>query len=43
MPRNDQEIRDHDAEQKGKNKFYADQRRGAKNSQLEVEDQVLMR
>ncbi len=33
----------HDAEQKGKNKLYADHRCGAKNSQLEVGDQVLMR
>ncbi|RXN12166.1 putative protein K02A2.6-like protein [Labeo rohita] len=41
MPRNDQEIRDRDAEQKGKNKLYADHRRGAKYSQLEVGDQVL--
>ncbi|XP_050958284.1 uncharacterized protein K02A2.6 [Labeo rohita] len=43
MPRNDQEIRDRDAEQKGKNKLYADHRRGAKYSQLEVGDQVLVR
>ncbi|KAL1268572.1 hypothetical protein QQF64_033935 [Cirrhinus molitorella] len=43
MPRNDQEIRDRDAEQKGKSKLYADHRRGAKNSQLEVGDQVLLR
>ncbi len=43
MPRNDQVIRDHDAEKKGKKKLYVDHRRGVKNSQLEVGDQVLMR
>lgn len=43
MPQNDQEVRDHDAEQKGKAKLYADHRRGAKHSQLDVGDQVLVR
>lgn len=43
MPQNDQDVRDHDAEQKGKNELYADHRRGAKSSPLDVGDHVLVR
>jgi len=36
-------IRDRDAEQKGKGKLYADERRGAKYSEVELGDKVLVR
>jgi hypothetical protein len=39
----DREVRDKDAEQKGKAKVYADDRRGARYSKVEVGDQVLVR
>lgn len=42
-PHSDLEARDKDAEQKGKAKIYADHRRGAKTSDIEVGDQVLVR
>lgn len=42
-PHSDLEARDKDAEQKGKAKIYADHRRGAKTSDIEDGDQVLMR
>jgi len=37
------QVRDRDAEQKGKSKLYADERRGAKYSEVTVGDQVLLR
>ncbi len=39
----DLEARDRDAEQKGKAKIYADNRRNAKTSDIEVGDRVLVR
>ncbi len=39
----DQEVRDRDAEQKAKGKLYADNRRNAQYSHIEVGDHVLMR
>ena len=41
--RNDLETRDRDAEQKSKMKSYADQRRNAKISSIEVGDKVLLK
>ena len=41
--RNDVEARDRDAEQKSKMKNYADQRRHAKGSRIEVGDMVLLK
>ncbi|CAG2188483.1 unnamed protein product [Mytilus edulis] len=40
---NDFEVRDRDAEQKEKGKIYADKRRGACESDIRVDDQVLVR
>ncbi|XP_041471762.1 uncharacterized protein K02A2.6-like [Lytechinus variegatus] len=40
---NDQELRDRDAEMKGKMKLYADARRGAKHSDVVPGDEVLVR
>ncbi|CAM4464842.1 unnamed protein product [Leuciscus chuanchicus] len=42
-PHSDLEARDKDAEQKGKAKIYTDHRRGAKTSDIEVGDQVLVK
>ena len=39
----DMEVRDRDAEQKGKAKVYADARRGARHSAVSVGDKVLVR
>ncbi|KAJ8369419.1 hypothetical protein SKAU_G00094470 [Synaphobranchus kaupii] len=39
----DLEVRDRDAEQKGKSKIYADERRGAKYSDVDVGDTVLVK
>ena len=39
----DMEVCDHDAEQKGKAKVYADARRGARHSAVSVGDKVLVR
>lgn len=39
----DQEIRDRDAEQKARAKCYADMRRGARYSEIDVGDQVLVK
>ena len=39
----DTEVRDRDAEQKGKAKLYADARRGARHSAVSVGDKVLVR
>ena len=38
----DQEVHDHDAEQKAKAKIYADNRRGARYSEVDIGDQVLV-
>lgn len=42
-PHSDLEARDKDAEQKGRAKIYTDHKRGAKTSDIEVGDQVLVR
>lgn len=42
-PRSDLEVRDTDAERKGKSKIYADDRRGAKHSEVQAGDEVLLR
>ncbi|KAJ8389700.1 hypothetical protein AAFF_G00114060 [Aldrovandia affinis] len=39
----DLEVRDRDAEQKGKSKIYADERRGAKYSDVDIGDTVLVK
>ncbi len=39
----DQEVRDHDSEQKSRAKLYADMRKGVKECPLNVGDRVLMR
>ncbi|KAJ8366291.1 hypothetical protein AAFF_G00363010 [Aldrovandia affinis] len=39
----DLEVRDRDAEQKGKSKIYADERRGAKYSDVDICDTVLVK
>ncbi|KAJ8363309.1 hypothetical protein SKAU_G00121400 [Synaphobranchus kaupii] len=41
--RTDMEVRDRDSEQKGKSKLYADERRRAQRSEIEVGDTVLVR
>ena len=42
-PRSDLEARDTDAERKGKSKMYADERRGARLSPVQVGDKVLLK
>lgn len=42
-PRDDIEARDTDADRKGKAKEYADERRGAKSSSVQVGDEVLLK
>ena len=39
----DQEVRDRDSEQKSKSRGYADERRGARHSDIAVGDTVLMK
>jgi hypothetical protein len=39
----DLDVRDRDAEQKGRSKLYADERRGAKPSEVDVGDKILLK
>lgn len=39
----DLEVRDRDGEQKGQCKLYANEQRNAENSDVDVEDKVLLR
>ena len=40
---NDQDVRDRDSEEKGKAKLYADSRRNARESDIQVGDSVLLK